>query len=230
MITAVVKGILDLLFPRCCPLCGCVLEDSQEICPDCLADLPRTEQSSIRNNITEDLFVGDEMFVRGGCFLFFDKDAPVQKLMHLLKYKDSPRLGYSLAREAAFDFINSDLFENIDVIIPVPLHPRRLRERGYNQSEWIAKGLSEVTNIPMDTTHLTRRHNNPKQALMRGNEREANVKDIFEVNHPEELYRKNILLVDDIITTGSTIRSCMETMHAFRGAKISVFALGKARK
>ena len=225
-----VKGILDLLFPRCCPLCGEILADGEELCPACLAGLPRTEQSFVRDNMTEQLFAGEKRFVRGGCFLFYEKESAVQELVHQLKYKESPRLGYVLAREAAFDFLHSDFFEGIDVIMPVPLHPRRLRERGYNQSEWIARGLSEVTGIPMDSTHLTRRRNNPKQALMRGKDREKNVKDVFRTNHPEEMYRKHILLVDDIITTGSTLSSCMKAMHTFRGAEISVFALGKARK
>ena len=104
-----------------------------------------------------------------------------------------------------------------------------MNERGYNQSEYIARGISEITGIPIDTTHVTRIRNTPKQALQSGEERKQNVVDAFAVNHPEQLYHKHILVVDDLITTGETMRSCLKAMKPFRGAKFSVFALCKAR-
>lgn len=140
-----------------------------------------------------------------------------------------PRIAYDLAREASYDFMQADFFDGIDLIIPIPLHSKRLRERGYNQSEWIARALSEATGIPMDTTHVSRIRNNPQQALQKAKDRATNVEGVFAVNHPEELYRKHILIVDDLITTGSTVRACMKAMKVCRGAKFSVFALGKAR-
>lgn len=123
----------------------------------------------------------------------------------------------------------ADFFDGIDVIIPVPLHKNRLRSRGYNQSEYIARGLSDVTGIPMDTSHLTRVRDTPQQALLTGENRHHNVADAFAVNHPEQLYHQHILLVDDLFTTGETMRSCLKAMKRFRGAKFSVFALCKAR-
>ena len=111
----------------------------------------------------------------------------------------------------------------------IPLHPKRLNERGYNQSEYIAKGISDVTGIPIDLTHVTRTRNTPKQALQRGEERRENMAEAFAVNHPEQLYHKHILVVDDLITTGETMRSCLKAMKIIRGAKITVFALCKAR-
>lgn len=180
--------------------------------------------------MTEELFRDIPNFVRAAAFLFFQKGASTQRLIHAIKYNQRPDVAYAIAKEAAADFINTDFFDEIDVILPIPLHKRRLRQRGYNQSFYIAKALSDVTGIPIDTTHITRIVNNPKQALMRGKQREENVKGIFQANHPEELYRKHILLVDDLVTTGNTIRSCIKTMKAFRGCHISVFALGKAVK
>ncbi len=223
-------GLLDVLFPRCCPMCDTLLEENEEICPACMEQLPRTEQATLRGNSTEELFSDIKRFERGGCFMFFDKASPVQQMLHQMKYSETPGIGYQLAKEAAYDFMAADFFDGIDVIIPVPLHKRRLRERGFNQSEWIAKGLSDVTGIPMDTSHILRVVNNQKQATKSGAERKANVEKIFAVSHPEEMYRKHILLVDDIITTGSTLHSCIKTMSAFRGCKVSVFALSKARK
>lgn len=180
--------------------------------------------------MTEELFRDIHNFVRGAVFLFFKKKDDTQQLTHLFKYGNRPDIAKALTEEAAGDFLAADFFDGIDVIIPVPLHPKRLRERGYNQSEYIARALGQATGIPVDCEHLLRIVNNPKQATKSASEREENVKGIFEVRYPEDLYRKHILLVDDIITTGSTIRSCMKSLRVCRGCKISVFALGKAVK
>ena len=146
-----------------------------------------------------------------------------------MKYADQPMIGYRFGRMAAMEMQYADFFDGIDVIVPMPLHPKRLRERGYNQSEFIARGISEITGIPVDTTHVTRSRNTPKQALQKGEERKHNVNNAFAVNHPEQLYHKHILVVDDLVTTGETMRSCLKAMKRFRGAKFSVFALCKAR-
>lgn len=211
-------------------MCGCLLEDeSTTLCPDCIQHLPRTEQCALRGNMTEELFSDLPRFQRAAAFLFFDKGADIQHVIHKMKFHEQPRIAYDLAREAAYDFMQADFFEDIDLIIPIPLHPHRLRERGYNQSEWIARALSETTGIPVDTTHVRRIRNNPQQALQKAQDRASNVEGVFAVNHPEELYCKHILIVDDLITTGSTVRACIKALHVCRGAEFSVFALGKAR-
>ena len=165
---------------------------------------------------------------KAAAFLHYEKDHPIQQAIHLMKYADQPMIGQQLGHLAAVDMQYADFLEGIDVIIPVPLHPKRLRERGYNQSEYIARGIREVTGIPIDTTHVTRTRNTPKQALQTGEERKHNVVDAFAVNHPEQLYGKHILVVDDLITTGETMRSCLKAMKRIRGAKFTVFALCKA--
>ena len=222
--------MLNLFFPKCCPLCGQVVEEGIIICPSCIRSLPRTEQSFMRDNLTEMLFCDNKKFRKGAAFLFFDQDSPVQRALHQMKYGRfaDPYIGYTLAKEAAYEFLSSDFFDGIDVLLPVPLHPRRLRERGFNQSEWICRALTEVTGIPTDTFHLTRQINNEHQARL-GKERNENVKGIFAVTHPEDLYHKHLLLVDDIITTGATLRACMEALKPVRGHHVSVFGLGKAR-
>jgi len=243
-------ALLSLFYPRTCPMCGEYVGEQAEqgsLCRKCLAGLPRTEQAEKTENLTEMTLTGtDSLFVRdigqkmvrtkkvmhlerAAAFLFFDKEDPIRKLVHVLKYADRPEIGYQLGRQAAMEFQYADFFDGIDLIVPVPLHPKRLRERGYNQSEYIARGISDLTGIPVDTTHVTRIRHTPKQALQNGGQRKENVKDAFAVNHPEQLYRKHILLVDDLITTGETMRSCLKAMRRFRGAKFSVFALCKAR-
>ena len=166
---------------------------------------------------------------RAAAYLFFEKDNPIQDMVHKMKYRDQPMIGYQLGKQAAIEMQYAGFFDSIDIIVPMPLHPKRLRERGYNQSEYIAKGISDITGIPVDTTHVMRIKNTPQQALQRGEARKQNVADAFEVNHPEQMYRKHILLVDDLITTGETMRSCLRAKKRFRGATFSVFALCKAQ-
>ena len=209
------------------------------ICEACVRTLPRTEQASLRHNGTEMELAGRKSDIvaalkamhveQAAAFLFYEKCHPIQQAIHRMKYSDQPMIGFRLGRQAAMEFQYTDFFDEIDVIVPVPLHPRRLRERGYNQAEYIARGLSEVTGIPVDTTHVTRLRNTPKQALQSGEARTHNVTNAFAVNHPEQMYHKHILLVDDLLTTGETMRSCLKAMRRFRNAKFSVFALCKAR-
>lgn len=206
-----------------------------QLCDSCLSSLPRTEQALMRQNGTE-LAIGPTTAQRkilhldhAAAFLFYEKDHPIREMVHSMKYRSYPQIGLFLGRQAAIEFGCTDFFDGIDLIIPVPLHPIRMRSRGYNQSEYIARGISAITRIPVDTTHVARIRNTPKQALQRGEERRNNVAEAFEVNHPEQMYHKHILLVDDLVTTGETVKACMRAMRTFRGAKISVFALCKAQ-
>lgn len=165
---------------------------------------------------------------RAAAFLFYEKNHPIRRVIHRMKYTDQPELGFWLARQAILDWKDENFFDEIDVIVPIPLHPKRMKERGYNQSEYIARGISEITGIPIDTTHVTRIKNTPKQALQDSEGRKTNVQEAFSVNHPEQMYHKHIMVVDDLVTTGETMKACLRAMRAFRGAKFSVFALCKA--
>ena len=196
-------SLFNLLFPRTCPFCGSYISDQQ-----------------IRETYLD--------WICPDCWRRLPRTEQDLKAENST-YRDEPEWGISLGRQAVLGWRDERFFEEIDVIIPVPLHPKRLRERGYNQSEYIARGISEITGIPIDTTHLTRTRNTPKQALQDGEGRKTNVAGAFAVNHPEQLYHQRILVVDDLITTGETMRSCLQAMRAFRGAQISVFALCKAR-
>lgn len=237
--TSLLRALLSIFYPQICPMCGRYIGGQTDcLCNTCLAALPRTEQAVLRENGTEMALWGEAKnraaarktmhLERAAAFLFYEKNHPVQNLIHQMKYAERPEIGYHLAREAAKEFIYSDFFDGIDVIMPVPLHPHRLRSRGYNQSEYIARGLGGITGIPVDTTHLARVKDTPQQALQKGDDRRQNVAEAFAVSHPEQMYHKHILVVDDLITTGETMRACLKTMKAFRGARFSVFALCKA--
>lgn len=210
-----------------------------QLCEPCVSSLPRTEQAAIRENGTEMALWGEAQskaaakrvmhLDHAASFLFYEKYHPIRSAIHKMKYADQPMIGYWLGRQAAMEMQYADFFDEIEVIVPIPLHPKRLRERGYNQAEYIAKGISEITGIPVDTTHVARARNTPKQALQRGEARKANVAEAFAVNHPEQMYHKHILVVDDLVTTGETMRNCLKAMKKFRGATFSVLALCKAR-
>ena len=204
-------------------------EHERLFCTDCIRKLPRTEHAVLRANSVEEAFVKIPHFEKGAAFLYYEKNHPIRLVMHQMKYADQPMIAYCLAQEAAREFICTDFFDEIDVIIPVPLHKKRLRSRGYNQAEYIARALGSITGITVDTTHVKRVRNTPKQALQDKEGRKTNVADAFEVNHPEQMYHKHILVVDDLITTGETIKACIKAMRRFRGARFSVFALCKPR-
>ena len=210
-------------------MCGGYVGKKEGLCDRCMKALPRTEQAILRQNMTEEALKDVKHLNRAAAFMFFEKDHPIQGLVHKMKYADQPQIGYQLGRQAAMEFQYADFFDSIEVIVPMPLHKNRLRERGYNQSEYIARGISEITHIPVDTTHVVRVKDTPKQALQEGKARQENVANAFAVNHPEQLYHKHILVVDDLITTGETMKACLHAMQAFRGATFSVFALCKAR-
>lgn len=233
----------NLFYPRTCPFCGRYISDRQRaeehvewLCPECWIKLPRTEQDKLPQNSTETALTEGKTvnkralhLDRAAAYLFFEKEHPIQQVIHRMKYADEPELGFWMGRQAVLDWRDETFFDDLDVLIPMPLHPRRMRERGYNQSEYIARGISEITGIPVDTTHVTRTRNTPQQALQDGEGRKTNVADAFAINHPEQMYHKHILVVDDLITTGETMKACLNTMRAFRGATITVFALCKAR-
>lgn len=231
-----ISALLSIFHPSVCPMCG---EYSEGFCNACIRSLPRTEQAQMRQNETEMVLIENSRNVVGAmkamrlkqaaAFLFYEKDHPIRHLIHRMKYAEEPNIGYTLGRMAAIEMQYTDFFDGIDVIIPMPLHPKRLRERGYNQSEYIARGISDIIGVPVDTTHVIRSRNTPKQALQTGEERKRNVADAFAVHHPEQLYHKHILIVDDLITTGETVRSCLRAMRYIRGAHYTVFALCKAK-
>lgn len=234
------RSVLEVLFPSCCAACGQkLMQEERDICFSCIAAIARTEHAEIANNGIDMLFA-DRMQVeqrkinyeRGAAFAYYNRErgALLRSLIERGKFGNNPNpnLFYVLGREAAREYVGSALLEDIDVLVPIPLHSRRLRERGFNQAEYICKGMSEVLQLPIDTQHLVRMRNNPHQSRSQFDKRESNVKDLFSVCYPEEWKNKHILLVDDVITSGSTMFECMKQLSAIRGCRISVFALGWA--
>ena len=219
-----ISDLIDLIFPRHCCVCGETLSrQERDICLNCLYTLPKIEPHHKKE--IEQIFWGKIDIERAASFMYYRKGSPYNALMHKLKYKDAPEVGTRLAEMAAKELMDCGFFNGITRIVPLPLSKKKLRKRGYNQSEYIAMGLSDITGISVDNSLVKRDIANETQTHKNRDARWENVKDIFSVNGNFSLEDEHVLLVDDILTTGATICSCAATLQKECGCKISIFTL-----
>lgn len=215
-------SILNLFYPRVCAACGeSLLKDEETVCLKCRYLLPKTGYELNPDNPLAQTFYGRVKFHAVTACFFFAKSGKVQHLIHELKYKGNKEAGVFLGQQLGETIKDASLFQGIDYLIPVPLHPKREKQRGYNQSLMIAKGINEVTGIPIGDKYLIRAVNTATQTKKSAEERYKNVKDIFEVRFPEELEGKHVLLIDDVLTTGATLESCAHQLENISGIVVS---------
>ena len=205
-------GVLDLISPRLCSICDSPLSEHERfICMKCYIDLPRTGYHKAEHSFMETNYWGKIPIERAAAFFFYNKDN--RHILFDAKYYLKPgageRMGWLMAQEISSE---SDFFRGIDLMVPIPLHPRRQRARGYNQCHYIALGIRQVTGIPLCEDAVVRLVDNESQTAMSLAEREANVRGIFRCPRPERLRGKHILLIDDVVTTGATTRSCAQSI------------------
>ena len=217
--------IIELLFPRYCIICNERLNKQEShICINCLRKLPYTNSHLTKENTIEKLFWYHLPIQRAASYLFYSSTG-LREVIHSFKYYDNPYVGAYLARLMALEYNDVGFFKDIDIIVPVPLHWQRRLHRGYNQAYYIAKSISNVTGIPVITNAIKRIKNNTSQTRIEHQQRQSNVSSIFKVIHPELLRGKHILLVDDVITTGSTLISLGKTIAELNDARISIVSL-----
>jgi len=220
---------LNLLFPKICVACADALEQNEEyICLKCLYHLPKTDFHNVSENEMEKRFWGKVPIERATAFFYFSKNSSVQKILYQLKYRGNKEIGESFGKYLGIELSRSADFRNADVIVPVPLHAKRLRKRGYNQSEWIAKGIAKQWNKPLDVDNLYRAIENPTQTNKGLYERWENVNDIFKLKDNTTFRNKHVLLIDDVMTTGATIEACANAILQSENAKVSVITLAIA--
>ncbi len=218
-----------LFFPKCCEACGRALTRNEEIlCFECLFELPRTHYCKDSDNPIMQMFSGRMKLERATALFTFQKGSRYRKLLHSLKYSHKPEIGILLGKELGAEMLHSGNFSDIDYIIPVPLHPKREKKRGYNQSEKIGEGISAITKIPLLSGVLIRNAETETQTKMTKEERWSNVSGKFVITDSEKLKNKHLLLIDDVITTGATTESCGITLLNVEGVKLSIAALAKA--
>lgn len=221
--------ILNFFFPNTCVVCSLRLTESEEhLCLSCLESLPRTNYHNQEENRLEDYLAGKFIFNRAAAFCYFYKSGGVQKIIHELKYKNNPELAMYMGKLYGSELKDSDFLKDIDYLVPVPLHPKRQKQRGYNQAEEICKGISAVTGIPISTTMIVRAVNNPSQTSHSKTQRWKNVEGIFVSVNNVGVSEKSILIVDDVITTGSTIESIAKSFPEGKAPTINVAAIGIA--
>lgn len=222
-------AFLSLFFPRCCIICSNPLAPGEAcLCAHCNMNLPRTKLYAYNDNPVEKLFWGKIPLERATSFLYYRKGSDLRYLLYRLKYHGQKEIGEVMGRYMATEMLSSGFFSDIDVITPIPLHPKKQRLRGYNQSEWIARGISAVTGLPLDIHSVIRCKNTTTQTRKTTFERWENVDGTFTVRFPERVAGKHLLIVDDVLTTGATIVACASALAEVEGVRISVLTLAVA--
>jgi ComF family protein len=220
---------ISLLFPELCPACGeSLIATEQLMCTQCRYNLPFTNFHLQADNIVARQFWGKINIEAAYALYYFAKGGKVQNLMHHFKYKGMHRIGNLLGTIAGTQLMQNDKFKNIDYIIPVPLHKTRLKQRGYNQSKCFADGLAKkLTGVVNDNT-LVRIRATETQTHRSRFLRFENMQEVFKVTNTKKLENKHILLVDDIVTTGSTLEACGTELLKIPGLKLSIATIAYA--
>jgi len=226
---SLLDDFISLIFPKICAACGNSLWKHEEtLCLSCEFHLPRTNFHHSLENPVGALFWGRVAPVSAAAYLFFQKGNKVQRLIHQLKYKGRKDIGLCLGRQYGSLLKNSPFFQTVEVILPVPLHQKKLRHRGYNQSELFAIGLGESMNVPVDASLLIRKKATETQTKKSRFRRWQNVAEVFAIIDPNVLEMKHVLVVDDVITTGATLESCILALSGIKGIRISAVAIAVA--
>lgn len=220
---------ISLFYPRVCFACNnALLKHEEYLCTECLYNLPKTNFHLYKDNPVANQFIGKINFNAAASFYYFSKGGKVQHLIHQFKYKGYRNLGLFIGEIYGTQLIKSELFSDIDIIIPIPLHPRKQLQRGYNQAEWFAKGLSLSIKADVDTVTLKRIHASESQTHKTRFNRWENVQEIFTLSNGNHLAGKHILLVDDVITTGSTLEAAGHILMKIPDIRISVCSIACA--
>jgi ComF family protein len=207
-----IRDIIFFIFPHVCEVCGRLLTDGEELlCSYCYLDIPRTNFHQQEKNHVVQLFWGRVHVSEATSWFYFSKGGRYQVLLHKLKYQGFGRMGNYLGRCFASE-LRESVFGSAEILIPVPLHPRKQKKRGYNQSTRIAKGMNEILKISLREDILVRTEFTETQTRRNRYERYLNMLDKFEVQNPEEVINKKVLLIDDVVTTGSTLEACAEVL------------------
>lgn len=202
----------------------------EEVCNYCILNLPKANYLNSIHNPLEQVFYGRLNLACASSYYVFSKKGGVQKLLHAIKYKGNKDLAFMIGKWFANDINQNELIKTIDYVIPVPLHPDKFKQRGYNQSEEFAKGLAFGLGIDVNTNVLTRLSNTGTQTRKSKFERWENVGEEFSILNEQELVNKHVAIVDDVITTGATIEACGLQLQKIQGLKLSVLSIAFAAK
>ena len=231
MVVSFWHRLLDLISPRLCVVCGQRLTVSEDvICTKCNLHLPRTDfhQDPYENEMAK-LFWHQIPVERATALLYYESHAETANILYELKYKGHPEVGEVMGRLMAKELQPSGFFDGIDGIVPIPLAKKRQRQRGYNQSLEIARGISAITSLPIYNKVVRRKAFEGSQTNKGRWERNENVEGVFELKDASAIQGKHLLMVDDVVTTGATVIACVQELCKADNVKVSVIALGFAK-
>jgi len=220
------KNLLNVLFPNFCKGCSTLLlKNETVICTKCLHHLPLTHHHQIKETEIHKTFYGILPFEFGASILYFNKKGITQNLIHNLKYRNSQEIGTFLGNLYAPEINKIERIKTIDCIVPVPLHKKRLHERGYNQVITFCEAIEKNLTIPMfddvlvKTKHLKSVTNKSKEGRLEHN------KNVFSIENQHKIEGKHILIIDDVFTTGATIEACAKEILKIKNTKISILTM-----
>jgi ComF family protein len=219
----VANASIDIVYPNYCAVCDRdLVQNEHHICLSCLYDLPYLSSDKKNDDKLNKLFWGRVEVEKIYALFNYQKGNQVQDILHLIKYKNKTKLAEYLGCKLAACMNET---RHIDYVLPVPLHPKKKRKRGYNQSTIIANGITKTLGIPLNESLIKRVHHNPSQTIFSKFDRWDNVRSIFEVIDIKRLKGKHVLLVDDVMTTGATIEACVKQLVKVEDCKVSVATL-----
>ena len=224
------RALFSLFYPEVCMACAKTLAVGEDLlCVACLMGLPKTQFHTDANNPVAQAFWGRVPLHAASAYYYFEKGGNVQHLLHNLKYNGQKELGEKVGMLYGSELKESEWLGKVDVVLPVPLHKRKQRKRGYNQSAFFAAGMATALAAEAQTNTLIKTVATQSQTKKNRAERIKNVKEVFALTNPQLLEGKHVLLVDDVITTGATIEACVQTLAQVKGIKISVASIAYAR-
>jgi ComF family protein len=223
------QTVWNTIFPSVCIVCQNLLTTSEtHLCTECRLDLPTTDFHVHEQNVLWQKFAANLPISFALSYLHFAKHSKAQKLLHHLKYYEAQELGEMLGMWYGHTLQKHAFDQQIDLLLPVPLHASKLKKRGYNQSNCFAKGLSNTSTIPCTDTLLVRNKATETQTRKSRIQRWENVNNIFVVTQPEQIANKHIAIVDDVVTTGATTEACLQAIMKAGASHISVITLATA--
>ncbi len=224
-----IQDLFHLFFPNICLSCGDQLYRGETVlCLTCQHFLPKTYFHDDPQNPVYKLFWGRVPIQFATACYYFSKGSRVQQLLHHLKYNHRTEVGTKIGKLYGQTLKEHTFFNDIELIVPVPLHPRKERRRGYNQSAAFADGLSKAMGLPWTKKALTRTHHTPSQTYKKRYERWENVHHKFQLHSTHLSTKNHVLLVDDVITTGATLEACAHTLLQHPSLKVSIATIAYA--
>ena len=222
------NDFFNLIYPNLCVVCNNHLVSQEKlVCTSCLYNMPKTNFHLDIENPVSQLFWGRTKIEFATAFFFYSKGSSYQHMMHQFKYHGCKEIGYVLGQYFGSQ-LRESVFRETELVVPVPLHQSKLKKRGYNQSEYIARGIARALEKEVDVKTLIRAVATSTQTRKSRFERWKNVERIFVVSNPDLFAGRHILLVDDVVTTGSTLEACANAILEIHGTRVSIATLAVA--